>query len=144
VLAPPASISFCYKVNSIGASSIWMLAVWALSRSGLFGLSRDRGSGSINHISRSNNCGWKRRLVPQPPVEITLGSDLHIRRHAGPSNRLGSGFALLEMLRDVIGNNNHQIVIAVRAGVPTSGGAELVASFGMIGFQQAAEDLLLL
>ncbi len=78
----------------------------------------------------------------QLPVEIPLGPNLHIGSHTGSTKGSVSGLALAKMLWSVIGDNNHQIIIAVRARIPTCGGTKKINSLGMIHLYKSTNDLI--
>ena len=70
----------------------------------------------------------------QLPIEIAQRPNLQIRSHAGSTKSAVPWNAAAEMQWGFIGENDHQVIIAVRAGIPARGGAKEVNPFGAIHF----------
>ena len=77
----------------------------------------------------------------QLPFEIAPRPNLHVRGHSGSAQSPVSRIAPPEMLWGFIGENDHQIVIAVWAGIPARSGAKEVNPFRVIRPHQPADDL---
>ena len=69
----------------------------------------------------------------QLPIEIALRPDLHVRSHPGPTQSSVSKIPPPEMLWGFIGENDHDVVIAIRTRIPARRRTEQVNPEGVIG-----------
>jgi hypothetical protein len=77
----------------------------------------------------------------QLPVEIALWPNLHVRSHPGSTKSSVSRIPPAEMLWGFIGENDHKVVIAVRAGIPACRRTEQVNPERVIDLGQPPDDL---
>ncbi len=70
----------------------------------------------------------------QLPIKSTPRPNMHISSNTGSAKSHICGVAILETAGNIIADYYHEVIIAVRAGVSTRGGAEEVDAFRLIGF----------
>jgi hypothetical protein len=68
----------------------------------------------------------------QLPIEVALRPNLHIRSHPGSTKSSISRVPPPETLWGFIGDNDHEVIIAVWASIPAGRGAKEVNPFRVI------------
>lgn len=77
----------------------------------------------------------------QLSVEIALWPNLHVRSHPGSTKSSVSGVPPPEMLWGFIGENDHQVIIAVGARISARRRTEQVNPEGVIDRAQPLDNL---
>ncbi len=77
----------------------------------------------------------------QLSIEIALRPNLHVRRRSGSAKSPVPRIPPPEVRWGFIGENDHQVVIAVRAGIPARRRTEQVNSERAIDFGQPPDNL---
>ena len=77
----------------------------------------------------------------QLPIEIALRPNLHVRSHPGSTKSSVSRIPPPEMLWGFIGENDHQVVIAIRTRIAARRRAEQVDAQRMIHLCQPTDNL---
>src|ERR1035438_10000233 len=70
-----------------------------------------------------------------------MGPYQYVTRYTEPPNRLVGSAAITKKRRHIVGNDYHQIVIAVRAGFSTGGGTKQVNLLRPIQLSKPVDDL---
>ena len=77
----------------------------------------------------------------QLPIEIALRPNLHVRSHPGSTKSSVSRIPPPEMLWGFIGNNDHQVIVAVWASIPACRRTEQVNPKSVIDLGQPPDNL---
>jgi hypothetical protein len=77
----------------------------------------------------------------QLPIEIALRPNLHVRSHPGSTKSSVSRIPPPEMLWGFIGNNDHQVIVAVWASIPACRRTEQVNPKRVIDLGQPPDNL---
>src|ERR1022692_1171105 len=76
----------------------------------------------------------------QLPIEVALRPNLHIRSHPGSPKSPISRVPPPETLWGFIGDNDHEVIIAVWASISTCHGAKEINPFRAVYLHQTADD----
>jgi len=74
-------------------------------------------------------------------IEIALRPNLHVGSNTGSTKSAVSKVPPPEMQGGFVGDKDHQVVVAVRAGIAAGGGAKQVDPQWMIDLDQPADNL---
>ena len=74
-------------------------------------------------------------------LKIRMGPYQYVTRYTEPPNRLIGSPAITKMRRRIVGNDYHQIVIAVWAGFSTGGGSKQIDLLRPIQLSKPVDDL---
>jgi len=77
----------------------------------------------------------------QLSIESALRPNLHVRSHPGSTKRSVSRVPPPEVLWGLIGENDHQVIIAVWASIPACGRTEQVNPDRVIDLGQPPDNL---
>lgn len=74
-------------------------------------------------------------------IEIGLRPNLDVGSNPGSTKSTVSRISSAEVLGGFVGENDHQVVVAVGAGIAAGGGAKQVDAEWMVNLRQAADNL---
>jgi hypothetical protein len=77
----------------------------------------------------------------QLPIEMALRPKLHVHSYPGSTKGSISGIPPTELLRGFIGEDDHQVIVAVRASIPACRRTKQVNPERVIDLRQPPDNL---